>query len=181
MTSTSTHRRSSAEHAGVRIRAAEPEDAAAYAAMLGEPSIVSGSLRLPLTSTSTSRAHFVERLGTNDVHVLTAEAVDSLDFAGHGVLELERRARRRHVGSIILLVPERHQGRGVGSALMAALLDLADNWCQLHRVELEVNVDNVAAISLYRRFGFEVEATKRGDCFRDGAYVDGHVMGRIRP
>ena len=73
------------------------------------------------------------------------------------------------------------QGRGVGTALLAALIDIADNWLNYHRLRLEVYTDNAAAIALYRKFGFEVEGTLREDAFRDGRYVDSYTMGRLRP
>ncbi len=49
------------------------------------------------------------------------------------------------------------QNRGVGSALMAAMIELADNWLGLRRIELEVYADNAAAIHLYEKFGFVIE------------------------
>jgi putative acetyltransferase len=64
---------------------------------------------------------------------------------------------------------------------MRAGVDLADNWLNLTRLELEVYTDNEAAIRLYERFGFEVEGTLRQHAFRDGQYVDSHMMGRLRP
>jgi putative acetyltransferase len=39
------------------------------------------------------------------------------------------------------------QGKGVGTALMEAALDLADNWLNLTRIELTVYVDNAAGIA----------------------------------
>jgi putative acetyltransferase len=36
------------------------------------------------------------------------------------------------------------QSRGVGTALMEAALDLADNWLNLTRIELSVYTDNAA-------------------------------------
>ena len=42
-------------------------------------------------------------------------------------------------------------GRGVGTALMQAALDLADNWLGLTRVELTVWADNQAALALIAR------------------------------
>ena len=44
----------------------------------------------------------------------------------------------------------------------------------------EVYTDNAAAIHLYEKFGFVIEGTKRKYAFRDGEYVDAHVMARVR-
>ena len=33
---------------------------------------------------------------------------------------------------------------------------------------------------LYKKFGFAVEGTRRGAAFRAGAFVDDHVMARVR-
>ena len=73
------------------------------------------------------------------------------------------------------------QGKGVGKALMAAAVDLADNWLNLTRLELEVYADNAAAIHLYERFGFVYEGTLRQHAFRNGEYIDSNIMGRLRP
>jgi putative acetyltransferase len=70
--------------------------------------------------------------------------------------------------------------RGIGSRLLAALTDAADNWLNLSRLELAVYVDNAAAVRLYEKFGFAVEGTRRRDAFRDGAFVDSFVMARLR-
>jgi putative acetyltransferase len=73
------------------------------------------------------------------------------------------------------------QGRGVGTKLLQAALDLADRWLALRRVQLTVYVDNEPALRLYRKHGFEVEGTLRQIAFRDGEYVDGFLMARLRP
>ena len=44
---------------------------------------------------------------------------------------------------------------------MRRLLDWADNWAGLLRVELGVYADNERAIALYRKFGFELEGCQR--------------------
>ena len=72
-------------------------------------------------------------------------------------------------------------GHGVESLeAVAALIDAADNWLDLKRLELTVYVDNAPAIGLYRKFGFEVEGTRRADAFRDGKFVDSLMMARVR-
>jgi len=91
------------------------------------------------------------------------------------------RPRRQHVGAIGMAVRDEWQGKGIGTALMSAALDLADKWLNLTRLELEVYTDNEAAIRLYERFGFEREGRLRQHAFRDGHYVDSYMMARLRP
>ncbi|KPB77289.1 GNAT family acetyltransferase [Pseudomonas cannabina] len=84
------------------------------------------------------------------------------------------------MGSIGMGVASAWQGKGVGSMLLAAALDVADNWMNLHRVELTVYADNEAAQGLYRKFGFEVEGRLRDYAVRDGVFVDALSMARLR-
>jgi putative acetyltransferase len=78
------------------------------------------------------------------------------------------RGRRSHTGYVGVSVNDSYQRRGIGKALMEALLNLADNWLNLRRLELEVMVDNEAALNLYRSSGFEVEGRRRQADFRAG-------------
>src|SRR5437867_3614981 len=64
-------------------------------------------------------------------------------------------------------------------ALIAELLNLADNWLHILRIELMVFTDNASGIALYRKFGFEIEGTHRADVLRDGKLVDGYSMARF--
>ncbi|WP_439709371.1 GNAT family N-acetyltransferase [Parachlamydia acanthamoebae] len=52
---------------------------------------------------------------------------------------------------------------------MELLLDLADNWLKLVRVELDVFSDNQKAISLYQSCGFEIEGKKSMLQFKMGS------------
>ena len=87
--------------------------------------------------------------------------------------------RRAHVGSIGIFVHDDYQNQGIGSQLMAAIIDLAENWLNLKRLELIVNTDNPSAIRLYEKFGFEKEGTLRKNAFRDGAYIDAYTMAKV--
>ena len=64
--------------------------------------------------------------------------------------------------------------------MLAALIDAADNWLNLRRLELTVYVDNEAAIALYKKFGFIIEGRLRQDAFRAGEFVDSYAMARLR-
>jgi putative acetyltransferase len=63
---------------------------------------------------------------------------------------------------------------------MSAMVDLADNWLNVSRLELTVYTDNVRAIALYRKFGFAIEGTHKAYALRNGEYVDAHFMARLK-
>ena len=162
--------------AGIVVRAREPGDAEALAAIFACPGVIAGTLRLPFESVAAVRERFNQPApGTYSlVAAVEGRVVGSLG------LHLAPAPRRRHCGSIGMAVHDDFQGRGVGSALLGAAVDLADRWLNLRRVELEVYTDNAPAIRLYERFGFAIEGTLRGFAFRDGAYVDAYAMARLR-
>ena len=93
---------------------------------------------------------------------------------------IQKSRRRAHVAAVGMAVHDGHHGKGVGSALMKAALDLADNWLQYTRLELTVYTDNAAALALYKKFGFEIEGTHRQFAFRNGAHIDSYSMARLR-
>ena len=87
----------------------------------------------------------------------------------------------RHVASLgPIAVSTRCHEQGIGSALMAAAVDLADNWLNLQRLELGVYSDNVPAMARCRKYDFVTEGTHRALGFRAGAYADVTTMARLR-
>jgi [ribosomal protein S18]-alanine N-acetyltransferase len=72
-------------------------------------------------------------------------------------------------------VTGRHQRAGIGTALLMALLDVADVNGARH-VDLEVRAGNSAAIRLYERHGFRQLGVRRGYYQPSGA--DALVMRR---
>ncbi len=161
----------------VSVRHAEPDDYEAMHRIASGPKAAAGTFQLPLQSKEAWRKRLAEP--PEGLFLLAAcvegEVVGNLDLETH-----PDRPRMRHVGSIGIAVRDDWQGKGVGTALMEAALDLAGNWLNLTRIELRVYVDNPAAVALYKRFGFEIEGTHRRLAFRNGGYVDAYSMARIR-
>ncbi|HLZ74674.1 GNAT family N-acetyltransferase [Phenylobacterium sp.] len=159
----------------ISIRAMEAGDVPDIAEAWNQPNAYADTLQLPYTSVESRQARFAARSANqaNLVAVVAGKAVGMI-FLGR------EEARRAHVGSIGMAVHDAHAGRGVGTALMAAAIDLADNWLQLKRIELSVYADNPRAIALYERFGFEREGLCRAFAWRDGAYADALAMARLR-
>lgn len=122
-----------------------------------------------------------ESIGT-DEHLMVAEIEDNekKKVVALGGLNINSSPRLRHSGSIGIGVHADYQGMGIGKMLMKELLDIADNWLMLVRVELGVYTDNERAINLYKSLGFEIEGTKKYAAIRNGKYVDEYMMGRYR-
>jgi len=163
--------------AQVIVRPAEPDDYKALHRIFSGPRAIAGTLQLPFPRAETWR----ERLSELPEGLYSLVACVEGEVVGSLGLETSpTRWRMRHVGSIGMAVRDDWQGKGVGTALMEAALDLADNWLNLTRIELRVYVDNSAAVALYKKFGFEIEGTHRRLAFRNGEYVDAYSMARIR-
>ena len=160
----------------ITVRHAEPEDYEALHRIFGGPKAVAGTLQLPFPSAEAWRKRIAEP--PEGLYSLVA-CVEGEVVGSIGLETSPTRVRMRHVGSIGMAVRDDWQGKGVGTALMGAALDLADNWLNLERIELRVYVDNAAGIALYEKFGFEIEGTHRRLAFRNGEYVDAYSMARL--
>lgn len=160
----------------ITVRALEPDDYEALHAVFSGPHAVRGTLLLPFRSLDQTRARFAE-LSRNCYQLVGC--VDG-EVVGTVALEVQDHPRRRHVGHLGLVIRDDMRGRGVGSALLREAVDLADNWLNLVRLELEVWTDNHHAIRLYRKFDFVIEGTHRCWAYRDGAMIDAHMMARVR-
>ena len=162
--------------ATIHVRVREPEDGAALTEILNCPQVFAGTLQLPYRSVASRRERMVEEA---NAHYLVAEINGRV--VGSLGLHTETSPRRRHVGSIGMTVHDNFQGQGVGTALMTAMTDLADNWLGLRRIELHVYTNNEPAVHLYDKFGFVIEGTARQFALRGGAYVDAYAMARPHP
>ena len=162
--------------AKIKVRAMKAADWRDLYEIWTDPRVCRGMLKVPYQSEDEVREK-VEN-PPQGFYRLVAELDGKV--VGSSTLRMARSPRMQHAANCGLSVHADYWNQGVGSALMSAILDLADNWLNLKRVELEVYADNEAAIHLYEKFGFEVEGTMRKYAFRDGEYVDTHVMARVR-
>lgn len=83
-----------------------------------------------------------------------------------------------HSGVLRMGILKEYRGTGLGTKLMQIVLDKGHEM-GLTRVELDVREDNVNAIKLYQKFGFEIEGKKRNACRTDGIYSNVLTMGLL--
>ncbi len=124
---------------------------------------------------------FLNSLSESD-HLLVAEINDNNTKKVVGVigLNVSKSPRTRHTASIGIMVHKCYQGKGIGKTLMDNILNLADNWLMIVRIELGVFTDNKKAINLYKSFEFEIEGTRKYAAIRNGQYADEYIMARYK-
>jgi putative acetyltransferase len=159
------------------VRHALPADAEAVARIFAGPRAIRGTLQLPYPTAEKWRKRLEDGPGAGIYSLVACHGDEPVGIIGLHTHPNEPRIR--HVGRMGMAVRDDWQGRGVGTALVQAALNLADDWLAVSRVELDVFIDNEPAIRLYRKFGFETEGTRRRAALREGRLVDVMLMARL--
>ena len=132
----------------IEIRRAEPADYQAVQQIHAQPRAIWGTLQTPFPSAEVWRKRLTE---VPENHYGLAACIAGEVVGTLGLSIASRSPRRRHAGEIGMAVHDDWQGRGIGSALLHAAVDLADRWLNLCRLELTVYTDNAPAIKLRDR------------------------------
>ena len=80
--------------------------------------------------------------------------------------------RLAHIIGVGITVTPAWQGRGVGSALLSAMVQQVRDYQPYRRMELTAFAGNTPAIALYRKLGFQQEAVLTGYAYQAGQYRD---------
>lgn len=162
------------------IRPAELKDAAALNSIRRHKEVFMSLMALP-SETIRSTEDFLASRTARD-HLMCAEITgnDGPFIVGMAGLHIKPLLRERHGAEIGIMVHPDFFRQGVGTALMDAIVDLADKWLMLKRLELSVYPDNIAAIKLYKNFGFVEEGVMKYAGIRHGNYTDIVLMARYK-
>lgn len=172
--------------APLTIRRATPADAPHFTRIMGDPGVLPNLMQVPYLVEERLKTMLIEQQtpGKTDLF-LVAERPDAHGdpavVGSCGLHPAGPQLRRRHVMHLGISVAPEAQGQGVGRALMVAMIDYADRWAQVLRLELQVYADNQRAIALYESLGFRHEGRHVGYALRDGRYVDSLSMARLHP
>jgi putative acetyltransferase len=161
------------------IRPLEPGDVRAAHDIVSHPEVARVLGGTPLDPPHAYEQRFlasfehpgVERLGAFKSRKLVAFA------------EIARgsRGRNAHAARLALAVRPSEQRRGIGTTLLAAVLDAADRWMNLVRLELEIPAADGATQAFLERHGFAVEVRRRVAMVIDGGLADTLTLARLRP
>ena len=161
----------------VRIRAVSDADHEAIHEILMSPHVLAGTMRVPHSPLGETRERLSPPPGT---YHLVAESERRVVGFGE-LITYPDQPRHRHVGEINMVATHADWlRRGVGRALMEAIIDLAENYLNLRRLFLIVFSENAHTIGFYEGLGFEVEGTMRQFGFGPNGWMDAIMMARLR-
>ena len=160
----------------IRIRPAEPSDAAALCRLAEEIGKEPGDW---LLTTEMWRPVAEERRYLRAARRHADAAVFVVEDDGELVARLsvarDPHPASRHVADLGLMVAASHRRRGIGRALLTQAADWARG-AGVRKLELHVFPWNEPAIALYESFGFEREGYRKGHYQRSGEEVDAVLM-----
>ncbi len=88
------------------------------------------------------------------------------------------RKRTEHTGIFGISVMKEYWGIGIGKLLLESLISFAED-TGVTKINLKVRTDNIQAIALYEKMGFQIEGRERWGIKIDGVYYDFYLMGLI--
>ena len=162
---------------GLKIRPPRPEDGPQIFEYFTHPDVARTTLSHPANEYETT-AGWLDRQNETQHRFLAIMENRPVGTIGLHVAGQPRKGRQ---GSLGLMVHPDYWGRGIASRLIEHILELADNWLNLARVELEVFDHNERAVKLYERLGFVREGRRERAAFGSGRHLNELLMGRLRP
>jgi RimJ/RimL family protein N-acetyltransferase len=120
--------------------------------------------------------HMIRKSKEKNSVILVAE--ENRTLTGYLIAMGGAARKNKHSAYNVIGILQKHQGKGIGTMLFHEL----EKWAMqngLHRLELTVITDNLAAIALYEKAGFQKEGVKRDALYMDGKYVNEYYMSKI--
>jgi L-phenylalanine/L-methionine N-acetyltransferase len=168
------HVSSSAAGTSFLLRRREKADAEALFAMFSQPQCRRSMVLEPFSSADEVQAWF-EGQAPDKFDLVATVNNRPIGFAGLYPCS----GSQSHSGWLSLFVHDDFHHRGIGTRMLRALLATSDLLAGLSRIQLIVFCDNAKAISLYRKFGFQIEG--RHECFarRGSELIAAFTMARL--
>jgi len=141
-----------------------------------DPSVVRFGDHISLTPRS-AWATWLAELDTN--RVMTLAAFDGGRIRALARLTTTDRRRASHAGLVHVLAPW-EDGDPAVDLVLGALVDTADRWMQLVRLELHAPAGHRRVAGVYAAHGFEIETTMRASISVANGFGDEVGLARIR-
>jgi RimJ/RimL family protein N-acetyltransferase len=165
----------------IHLRAFEKEDLDAVIRWVNDDSItctLSDAFIYPVSRADESKWLENTALANYREKVFAVEKEDGVLIGSVGLHQINWVERKAEMG--IIIGEKSCWGQGYGYEAVQALLHLAFNKMNLHRVSLRVFEFHQRAIRLYERCGFQQEGLLREDHYNGGSYSNTLVMGLLK-
>jgi len=168
------------ENHGIDIREIEVSDAERFLALSnkidGETKFMMFEQGERLTTLEEQRDIIKQVISkSNDIIFVADDNGDLVGYIGAYGGEFKRNA---HSIYIVIGIRYEYTGKGIGTSLLGKL----DEWAgkhKIHRLELTAISNNLSAIALYKKMGFEIEGIKKHSLCVDSSYVDEYYMAKL--
>lgn len=162
----------------IKIEKALPKDAEKileYLKVVGEETdnLSFGAEGMPLSIEAESE--YISSLFNSSSSVMFV-AKKGDEIVGNARFNGLTRERLKHRGEMGVSVKQSEWSKGIGSKLIDHIIDFAKNTAHAEIISLEVRSDNVRAIKLYQKYGFEKIGSFHGFFKINGKYVDFDLM-----
>lgn len=99
------------------------------------------------------------------------------EIVGIASITSVQKERMKHNGTLGISLRKKYWGIGLGSEIMAYLIDWAKSNKITKKINLLVREDNIRGVKLYEKFGFEKEGLLKKDICVNGIYYNTIAMG----
>ena len=119
---------------------------------------------------------YIETVSKEENSIMLLATIDS-QIVSIATINSSQKERTKHVGTLGIVISETYTGLGLGKILMNELSEFANQNGITKKISLVTREDNVVAIELYKKLGFEVEGVLKKDNLIRGQYYDTIAMG----
>lgn len=119
---------------------------------------------------------YIERINSMDNSKNILIIIED-EIVGIASITSVQKERMKHNGTLGISIRKKYWSIGLGSEIMAYLIDWAKSNKITKKINLLVREDNIRGVKLYEKFGFEKEGLLKKDICVNGVYYNTIAMG----
>lgn len=162
----------------LRLRALEKDDLPMFVAWLNDPEVRANLfVNHPLSMAEEEQwfEHVLKQPQYERPLCIEVKTENSWHLIGNlALMDISNTHRKAELG--IMIGDKAYWNQGYGTEAIKILVNHAFKELNLHRVFLRVYDTNPRGIRCYEKVGFRHEGTQREAIFKDGKYIDMHMM-----
>ena len=161
----------------MEIKKIAPQDAEAYYILRLEALLDSPDAFSTLYEDALNKPIEKTRAQLGSENAVTFGAFEEGRLIGNMTLVRKKVQKMKHRAAIVAVyISPSHRGSGVANDLMKKILEYAEDWDGLERLDLMVASENMRAKNFYLRFGFERYGTEIRSMKSGERYIDEDLM-----